>query len=325
MVRYVVRRLLWSIPVLILSSVLVFAVMRVAIDPTAALRTNPRLTPKDIHSIQVALGLDKNGVVQYLSWFGHFVRGNWGVSVISERSVWDQIRTALVNSAILGIFATVISLIIGLGIGLYSSLRQYSKFDSVATTAAFVGISMPPFWFAILLQLFFGVYLVKWLNLQHPIFGIAGMYSPGSFGFHLIDRLRHIALPALVLSVEIVAVYSRYMRASMLEVLHSDYLRTARAKGLTERRVVFRHAVRNAMIPITTVLALNVGGIAAGLIITEQVFQWPGMGPLFINAIGNGDFPLALAWVMVTVFSVILFNLVADIVYAILDPRIRYA
>jgi peptide/nickel transport system permease protein len=324
MTRYIVRRLLWSIPVLIISSILVFAVMRIAIDPTAALRINPRIRPKDIQSIREVLGLNKSGVGQYVAWFTHFVRGDWGISAISQRSVWDQIRTALVNSAILGIVATFFSVLIGLGIGLYSSLRQYSKFDSIATTAAFVGLSMPQFWFAILLQLFFGVYLVKWLGAHGPILGIAGMYSPGSVGFHLLDRIRHIALPALVLSMEIVAVYSRYMRASMLEVLHSDYLRTARAKGLTERRVVFRHAVRNAMIPITTVLALNVGTIAAGLIITEQVFQWPGMGPLFINAVGNGDFPLALAWVMVTVFSVIIFNLIADVFYAILDPRIRY-
>ncbi len=323
--RYVVRRILWSLPVLIVSSILVFVVMRVAIDPTAALRTNPRLTPKDIKSIRDAIGLNQNGVVQYLTWASHFFRGQWGVSVISERSVWVQIRTALANSAVLGIAATVFSLILGLGIGLYSAVRQYSKLDTVFTTGAFVGISMPQFWFALLLQLFFGVYLVKWFHLGSAPLGIAGMYTPGTIGFHLADRIRHIILPAMVLSMEIVAVYSRYMRASMLEVLHSDYLRTARAKGLSERRVVFRHAVRNALIPVTTVLALNVGAIAAGLIITEQIFQWPGMGPLFINAIGNGDFPVALAWVMVTVGSVIAFNLVADIVYAMLDPRIRYA
>jgi peptide/nickel transport system permease protein len=140
-----------------------------------------------------------------------------------------------------------------------------------------------------------------------------------------MDRVAHLALPATVLAVQIVAVYSRYMRASMLEVLHSDYLRTARAKGLRERRVIFRHAMRNALIPITTQFALDVGVIAGGLIITESVFQWPGMGPLFLRAIGSGDFPVALAWVMVTVFSVILFNLIADLMYAVLDPRIRYA
>jgi peptide/nickel transport system permease protein len=325
MARYVARRLLWSIPVLIVASIIVFAVMRIAIDPTAALRLNPRIRPEDIQRIRVSLGLDKSGIGQYWAWLSHFIRGDWGLSVISQRSVSEQIRTALVNSAILGIIATVFSLIIGLAIGMYSALRQYSKFDSLATSGAFIGLSMPQFWFAIMLQLFFGVYLVKWLHLHSSPFGIAGMTSPGSTGFDLMDRARHLVLPALVLSMEIVAVYSRYMRASMLEVLHADYLRTARAKGIRERRVVFRHAVRNALIPVTTVVALNVGAIAAGLIITEQVFQWPGMGPLFITSINGGDYPLALAWVMVTVGAVIIFNLLADVVYALLDPRIRYA
>jgi peptide/nickel transport system permease protein len=299
--------------------------MRKAADPTAALRLNPRISQADIERLRHVLGLDQSGVQQYLTWAKNFILGNWGISVVSQRSVFDQIRTALVNSAILGIVAITFSLIIGVAIGVYSSLKQYSKLDNAFTTAAFVGISMPNFWFALLLQLLFGVYLVKWFNLKQPPFAVAGMTTPGSEGFHLVDRIRHIVLPALVLAVQIIAVYSRYMRASMLEVLHSDFLRTARAKGLRERRVVFRHAMRNALIPITTQLALDVGAIAAGLIITEQIFQWPGMGPLFINAVDTGDFPLALAWVMVTVFAVIIFNLIADIMYAVLDPRIRYA
>ncbi len=325
MIRYIIRRLIYSVPVLLVASILVFIVMRKAADPTAALRTNPRISAADIARLRHQLGLDKSGVGQYLAWATHFVRGDWGISVISQHSVFQQIRTALVNSAILGLVGTFFSLIIGVTIGVISSIKQYSKLDNTFTTAAFIGISMPNFWFALLLQLFFGVYLVKWLNLKAPFFAIAGMTSPGSVGFHLVDRIKHIVLPAAVLSVQIIAVYSRYMRASMLEILHSDFLRTARAKGLRERRVIFRHAMRNALIPITTQLALDIGAIAAGLIITEQIFQWPGMGPLFITAIGNGDFPLALAWVMVTVVAVIIFNLVADIMYAVLDPRIRYA
>jgi peptide/nickel transport system permease protein len=225
---------------------------------------------------------------------------------------------------VLGLVGTFFALVIGVAVGLYSSLRQYSRFDHVATTTAFVGLSMPQFWFGLLLQIFFGVYLVRWLHLHDPILYTAGMVTPGATGLDVLDRVRHIVLPALVLSVQIIAVYSRFMRASMLEVLHSDYLRTARAKGLQERRVIFRHAMRNALIPVTTQVALNVGGIAAGLIITEQIFQWPGMGPLFLQAMGNGDFPVALAWVMITVASVIVFNLIADVTYAVLDPRIRY-
>jgi peptide/nickel transport system permease protein len=325
MVRYIIRRLIYSIPVLIIASIIVFIVMRKAADPTAALRTNPRISSADIARLRASLGLDKSGISQYLAWASHFIRGDWGISVISQHSVKEQIRTALVNSLILGLVGTAFAFVIGVSIGVISSLRQYSKLDNTFTTLAFVGISMPNFWFALLLQLLFGVYLVKWFHLGGSLLPIAGMTEPGSTGFHLIDRAKHLALPALVLSVQIIAVYSRYMRASMLEILHSDFLRTARAKGLRERRVVFRHAMRNAMIPITTQLALDVGAIAAGLIITEQIFQWPGMGPLFIRAIDTGDFPLALAWVMVTVFAVVIFNLVADIMYAVLDPRIRYA
>ncbi len=325
MIRYIIRRLLFSIPVLLIVSILVYIVIRQAADPTAALRTNPRISPADIARLRHVLGLDQSGVHQYLTWVTHFIRGDWGISVISQHPVFDQIRTALVNSAILGIVATFFSLLIGVSIGVYSSLHQYSKLDNTFTTGAFIGISMPNFWFALILQLFFGVYLVKWFNMKEPLFAVAGMMQPGATGFDFVDRVRHLVLPAMVLAVQIIAVYSRYMRASMLEVLHSDYLRTARAKGLRERRVIFRHAMRNALIPITTQLALDVGAIAAGLIITEQIFQWPGMGPTFIDAIDNGDFPVALAWVMVTVFAVIIFNLIADIMYAVLDPRIRYA
>jgi len=171
----------------------------------------------------------------------------------------------------------------------------------------------------------FGLYLVRWLHLPEPVFFTAGLSQPGSVGFDLVDRLRHVALPAVVLAVQSIAVYSRYMRASMLEVLGSDYLRTARAKGLRERRVVTNHGMRNALIPLTTQVAIDLGGLAGGLIVTEQIFQWPGMGRLFIQAMTDGDYSIALPWVMLTMTFVITFNLVADILYAVLDPRIRYA
>ena len=232
---------------------------------------------------------------------------------------------ALANSMVLGLFATTISLFIGITVGIYSAVKQYSVFDHASTGAAFFGISIPNFWFALLLQLAFGVYLVRWFNLNEPWFFTAGMVQPGSEGFNLADRLRHLALPATVLAVQIIAVYSRYMRSSMLEVLHSDYLRTARAKGLTERRVLLHHGARNALIPLTTQVAIDVGTLAGGLIVTESIFQWPGMGPLFLGSFQAGDYPIVLAWTMVVVSFVIAFNLLADIVYAVLDPRIRYA
>jgi peptide/nickel transport system permease protein len=184
---------------------------------------------------------------------------------------------------------------------------------------------MPNFWFALMLKVFFALYLTRWLGMSSPIFATFGLSDPNLTHFDLLDRIRHITLPATVLAVQIIAVYSRLMRASMLEIMHADHIRTARAKGITERQVVRRHGVRNALVPITTQLGLDVGAIAGGLIITEAVFEWPGMGNFFVQGMKNGDYPQVLPWMMIVVSSVILFNLIVDIAYAGLDPRIRYA
>lgn len=322
--RYILRRLIYSIPVLLIASILVFVVVRSTVDPAAALRGNPRVTAAQQQRYAEELGLRDPLPEQYWKWLSAFLQFDWGKSLLTNLPVFPQIRDAMVNSLVLGVSATALSLLIGVGIGLYSSLRQYSKFDYIATTGAFVGLSMPTFWFALILQLIFGVWLTRRFNLLEPIFYTAGLSTPGE-GFNLIDRARHLALPVIVLSVQIIAIYSRYMRASMLEVLQSDYLRTARAKGLRERRVVLRHAMRNALIPLTTQVAIDVGAIAGGLIVTETIFSYPGMGTLFIDNLQSGDYLVILPWLMVTVSFVILFNLVADILYAVLDPRIRYA
>jgi peptide/nickel transport system permease protein len=325
MFRYIVRRLIFAVPVLLISSILVFIVIRQTVDPFLGFSVNPRVNPKTIIALRQHYGLDKPLYVQYWKWLTAFLHGDWGRSLLSNRPVYDDIRSALANTLVLGIIATAFSLLVGVGIGVYSAIRQYSFFDNLSTGAAFVGLSIPNFWFALLLQVLFGVYLTRWLHLSNPFLPIAGLYTPGTVGFHLLDRLRHLVLPMLVLAVQIIAVYSRYMRASMLEVLHSDYLRTARAKGLRERRVIVRHAMRNALIPLTTQVALDVGAIAGGLIITEAIFQYPGMGRFFVQAMTSGDYFQVLPWLMVVVAAVILFNLLADIMYAILDPRIRYA
>jgi peptide/nickel transport system permease protein len=323
--RYIVRRLIYSIPVLLIASILVFVVVRSTVNPAAALRGNPRVTAEQQQRYAEDLGLNEPLPTQYWKWLSAFLKGDWGTSLLTNIPVFPQIRDAMINSLVLGLTASVVSLLFGVAIGLYSSLRQYSKFDYIATTGAFVGLSMPIFWFALILQLVFGVWLTQRLNLSEPILYTAGVSTPGEPGFDLLDRVRHLALPVIVLSVQVVAVYSRYMRASMLEVLQSDYLRTARAKGLRERRVVFRHAMRNALIPLTTQVALDIGAIAGGLIVTETIFAYPGMGTLFIDNLESGDYLVILPWLMVTVTFVILFNLVADILYAVLDPRIRYA
>jgi len=328
MYRYIVRRLLFAIPVLLIASILVFFIIRSTFDPLGGAAINPRVSQADIERIRHQLGLDTHGftgyLIQYKNWFVNFLQGDWGNSLLTNRPVRPDIESALVNTLVLGMVATVFSLAIGVFVGVYSALRQYSWFDNVSTSTAFIGLSIPNFWFALLLQIFFGVQLTRLLGLNNPVLPIAGLYTPGHVGFDLVDRTRHLILPMLVLAVQIIAVYSRYMRTSMLEVLHSDYLRTARAKGLRERRVIIRHAMRNALIPLTTQVAVDVGAIFGGLIITEAIFEYPGMGRFFIDAFARGDFQQILPWMMITVFAVILFNLVADIMYAILDPRIRY-
>ena len=269
-----------------------------------------------------------NGLVgstpeQYVRWLGHFVTGNWGRSIKGSRPVWPELKKSLANTVTLGAFATVIGISVGLSVGILSALRQYSKFDTIATTSAFVGISVPPFVSAILVQTFVAVFLKNWLHLDKPLLPTSGVYPPGHEGFNLILRVKYMILPAFVVAIQIVAQYSRYMRASLLEVINSDYMRTARAKGISERRVIVRHALRNALIPVVTVAAIDIGAIVGGLIITEKIFEYPGMGLFLINALNNGDFPQLMPWLVIIVMSTIVFNLFADVAYAWLDPRIR--
>ncbi len=325
MLAYAIRRLLVAIPMLLVLSIVSFAATRAVSSPEAGIRTNPRVSAEDIARYREQLGLDDSAVEQYLRWLGNTLQGDLGTSLVSNREVWPQLSSALWNTMVLGITAIAFSFVIGVGIGIISAARRGSWFDYSSTGLAFFGLSMPNFWFAIMLQLFFGLYLVNWLGLDGPILYTSGMRSPGTDGFDLMDRIRHLVLPALVLAVQLIAIYSRFMRASMLEQLGADYVRTARAKGLNERRVVGRHAARNAMIPVTTQLANDIGGIVGGLVITETVFQWPGMGPLFLDALQSGDYQIILPWLMITAFAVVFFNLLADLAYGVLDPRIRVA
>jgi peptide/nickel transport system permease protein len=325
MLRFIVNRVLWAIPVLLVASIVVFFAVRASVDPVAAAARNPRTTPAALAKYKHDLGLDKSQIQQYWIWLKSFLRGDWGNSLHSGEPVKPQIESALANTLVLGIFAAVIYLIVGVGIGVISALKQYSWFDNVSTGGAFLGLSLPPFVFGLMLQIFFGTFLIEhfFTNRSSPVLPIAGMYTPGSSGFNAGDRLSHLILPALVLCVQEVAIYSRYMRTSMLETMNSDYLRTARAKGITERRVLVKHAFRNALIPLTTFAAIDIGALAGGLIITEQIFQYPGMGSYFLTAQGNGDYTAILPWLMVVVGFVIFFNLLADLSYAWLDPRIR--
>lgn len=325
MIAYAVRRVLVSIPLLLVLSIVSFVATRAVASPEAGLRSNPRVSPEDIARYREQLGLDQPASVQYLRWLRNLLDLDLGTSLVSNRDVWPQLSSALWNTAVLGVTALACSALIGVVSGAIAAVRRNSVFDYASTGAAFIGLSMPTFWFAIMLQLLFGVYLVDWFGLGEPLLATAGAKSPGTSGFDLVDRLRHLALPAIVLGVQLIAVYSRYMRASLLEVLDADYVRTARAKGIGEVQVVQRHGMRNAMIPVTTQLAGDTGAIVGGLVVTETVFQWPGMGPLFLDAVQSGDYQVILPWLMITASAVVVGNLLADVAYGVLDPRIRHA
>jgi peptide/nickel transport system permease protein len=320
MLRFAAHRLLWSIPVLLIASVLVFVVIKATTDPSAI--RSPGIRPEDIERYRRALGLDKSGVEQYTTWFGNFATGDLGVSLKTRQEVWPDLRTAMWNTAQLGAVAFALSVTIGVAIGTLSAVRQYSIFDSFATGASFFGLSIPPFFFGLILQI---VLVLQWNQVfgegSTPFF-TSRMNSPGVDGFGW-DRLMHMVLPALTIVVQSLAVYSRYMRSSMLETLNADYLRTARAKGLRERRVVMRHAMRNALIPLTTLAAIDVGAIMGGLVISENIFEWPGMGRYFLTALSDGDYPRVLPWMMIVVAATIVLTLIADLLYSVLDPRIR--
>src|SRR6266702_106962 len=226
MLRFTIRRLLISIPLLLVASVLVFTVIHLTIDPTAAVASNPRLSVQDIQHYRHDLGLDRSGPAQYFAWLGNFVRGNWGTSLFSGISVTSQIREALVNSMVLGVTGFTLALLLGVIIGVIAAVRQYSVFDYLATSGAFVALSVPVFWFALIMQLVFGLYLTRWLHLTSPIFYTAGLALPGSVGFNLVDRLRHLTLPAIVLAVHGQAVHRRDEQRGLLHRLalgHADY------------------------------------------------------------------------------------------------------
>src|SRR5919197_5672645 len=324
MLTYILRRFLYSIPVLVATSFLIFTFVSITGDPLGRLRANPNITAEQIHSIEHAKNLDKPVIVRYGYWVRDAITKQFGTTLFGQRTIWPDLKRVIGHTIQFILSAIIISLILGVAIGVYSALRQYSLFDYTATTLSFIGFATPVFWLALMLQVLMVQIFLKW---HIRIFYTSGLSSPvnAGHGFHFfIDRVQPPALPVMALCALSIATYSRYMRASMLEVLNSDYVRTARAKGLIERRVVMRHAFRNALIPLVTVVALDFGGIFAGAIVTETIFTLDGMGYYFINSLFASDPYPVMAWLMVVATMVIFFNLVADILYGVFDPRIRY-
>lgn len=322
MLAYVARRVLYSIPVLVATSFLIFSFVSIAGDPLARLRANPNITHEQLEAIRHDKKLDRPVVVRYGFWVRDAVTEKFGTTLFGNRPIWPDLKRVMGHTLQFVLSAIIISVVLGIAIGVYSALRQYSLFDQIATTLSFIGFALPVFWLALMLQVLVVQIYLKW---HIRVFYTSGLSSvqPGHGLHFLLDRVQHLALPVIALSFLSIAGHSRYMRASMLDVLNSDYLRTARAKGVVERRVVLKHAFRNALIPMITIVALDFGGLFAGAIVTETIFTLDGMGYYFINSLFASDPYPVMAWLMVVATMVVLFNLVADVLYGVFDPRIR--
>lgn len=318
--RYIIRRLLQALLLLALLTIGMFALIHLLPGGPEQVIFNPRLSAAGRAAIRARFGLDQPLPVQYLRWLGNALIGNFGFSFVTNQPVSDSIAQHFPATLELFSVALILALILAITIGVISAVRQGTVTDYTLTTLSYFGIAMPVFLLGLFAQDIFGV----WLHIL-PTSGTATLgYSFDPFNAFL-DHLEHLFLPMLVLAVTFVAGWSRYMRASMIDVVKQDYMRTARAKGVAPVPLLIRHALRNAVIPLITIVALDFGAVAGGAAITEGVFAWPGMGLLFLDSLTNRDFPVLLAMLLIGATFVITFNLIADILYAVMDPRIRYS
>lgn len=319
MLVYLFRRVLISIPVVLVASFILFVFVRETFDPTARLRNvnDPAVIARETER----LGLDKPITVQYGKWLGEFVRGDWGQSARTREDVTDMTSTAFWNTVQLIAWGILVSGTLAMAIGVYSAVKQYSVTDYALTGASYLAIAMPPFWFGLIAINVLAFKSQSWFGLSKPPVFFVGLHSANQSGF--ADYLKHLVLPVMTLSVQIVGSWSRYQRSAMLDVLNADYIRTARAKGVPRRTVILKHGVRNALIPLVTVMGVDIGLLFGGLIVTETIFSIPGMGRMFIQALLQGDVTVLEAWMVVVAVFVVGFNLLADLLYGLLDPRIR--
>src|SRR5882757_423854 len=312
MASYLATRLISLVPILFGTSVVAFFLVRlVPGDPAIAL-LGMEADARSLAALRQQLALDQPIIVQYVTWLGHILTGDFGRSIQGGRAVFPLLMGALAPTALLSAAALVISLVIAIPAGIVAATRRNSGADYAASFLALCGLSLPSFWLGILLILMFSIYL--------PLFPASGYVSP------LVDpiaHLRHLVLPAVTLGAALAAATMRMTRATMLEVLRADYVRTARAKGLSQRRVIWGHALRNARIPIVTLLGIQLGQLLGGVVITETVFSWPGIGKLTVDAIFARDYPVVQGAVLLTATLFVLINLVTDLIYTVLDPRVR--
>jgi peptide/nickel transport system permease protein len=330
---YITKRLLMLIPVLLGASILVFSLIHLAPGDPARTIAGEHASIQTIERIQEKYGLNKPLPTQYWIWLKQALQGDFGRSIVSNEFVSKEIWDRFPNTVELTILAMLIAVVVGVIAGIVSASRQYSFLDYSVMGVALFGVSMPVFWLGIMLMMIFGVYL-RWL----PIGGrLSIMVSFTRItGFYLLDSiiagnweaffssLRHLILPAIALGTIPMATIARVTRSSMLEVLRQDYIRTERAKGLSERLVIYKHAVRNALIPVVTVIGLNFGLLLAGAILTETVFSWPGLGRYVVKAVQMRDYPAVQGCVLFFAFIFVIVNLVTDLIYVYIDPRIKY-
>ncbi len=330
MQRFLFRRAVQTVVILAGLSILMFTLLVFTPgDPVELLASsNPDIQPEDIAALRKYYGLDDPPYVRYFKWVRSTVKGDLGYSRTYMQPVTKIIGERLKNTVTLLTAAFIIAFGLGVSVGIYSALHQYSKTDYAITIFSFAGLAMPVFWQAIVFILLFAVW-APWAHfpgLAWLKFPAGGMMTPGVAGgiTGMLDRLHYLVLPTLVLGTHGIATWARYTRSSMLEVVRQDYVRTARAKGNPERVVVNKHAMRNALIPIITLVALSIPGILNGAVLTETVFSWPGMGLLLFQSVLGHDHAVAMAVLLFLALMTISFNLLADIAYAIVDPRIRY-
>ncbi|MGH6861154.1 MAG: ABC transporter permease [Phyllobacterium sp.] len=314
MTRYILGRVGQSLVLLVLVSMIGFAVLNLAPGgPLSQFALTPGMTQADLDRIATQMGLDRPLIVQYGDWFWRLVRGDWGRSFRDGRPVLDVISSHFGATLLLMATATLISITVGTWVGIKGATRRSSFFDYAATVGAMIALSIPTFWFGLVAIYIFSLKL-GWLPAGN-------MYTIGNGS--LLDYALHLIMPALVLALVDVAVWSRYMRTATLDVIHQDFVRTARAKGMTPRRVLMKHVVGNALLPMITVAGLQLPTLLGGALVTETVFTWPGMGRLFLDSLGYQDYPVVMGLLMFSAILVLLGNLAADLLTAFVDPRIR--
>jgi len=314
---YIARRLVQAVFTLLIITIVCFILTRLSADPLAQYATNPNMSAADRAALRERLGLNQPIPIQYLKWIGLAVQGDMGLSFFSKQPVLGMIGQRLPMTLVLMVTAEIFILTFALLLGIISAVKQYSLLDNVITSFSFIGFSMPIFFIALGLMLIFAV---KFKQLGWPFLPTgADIWNPKDVS----QLIRHMVLPVTALVIISTANYSRFVRSSILEVLGLDYIRTAHAKGLTKRAVLFKHALRNAALPFVTIVGLDIPAMLGGALITESVFAWPGMGRLFWEYAQRGDFPVVNGVLLITSSAVVIFTIITDLVYTFVDPRIR--